>query len=86
MDISFILTIVLCAAAVFCFIKLISAPVRLLFKFIINMASGFIILLVTEFILGFFNLSIGISFITCLIAGICGIPGVIVMLLLKLLF
>jgi len=86
MDMSMILTLILIAAAVFCFIRLISAPLRFIFKFIINMISGFVILLVTEIVLGFFNLSIGMSIFNCLVAGICGIPGVVVLLLLKLLF
>lgn len=85
MDISMILTVVLIAAALFCFIKLISAPVRLLFKFIINMVSGFAILLVTDLVLGFFDLSIGISLFNLLVAGVCGIPGVIVLVLVTLL-
>lgn len=80
-----IMTVALIGAALFCFIKLISAPVRLIFKFIINMVSGFCILLVTEFILGFFDISVGINLFNCLVAGICGIPGVIVLVLVKLL-
>lgn len=85
MDVSMILTAILIGAALFCFIKLISAPVRLIFKFVINMVSGFLILLVTEFILGFFNISIGMSLFNCLVAGICGIPGVIVLVLINIL-
>ena len=85
MDMSMILTAVLIGAALFCFIKLISAPVKMILKFIINMVSGFLILLVTEFVLGFFDLSIGFSLFNCLVAGICGIPGVVVLVLLKLL-
>ena len=81
---SFVLTIVLIVAALYCFIKLISAPLRFLWKFAINMASGFLILLVCEIVLGFFDLSIGINLFNCLVAGICGIPGVVVLLILKL--
>lgn len=85
MDISLILTVILAVAALFCFIKLLSAPIRFIFKFIFNMASGFLILLVCEIVLGFFNISIGINLINCLIAGICGIPGVVVLLLIQIL-
>ena len=85
MDMSMILTVVLIAAALFCFIKLISAPVRLIFKFVINMVSGFVILLVTELVLGFFDISLGFTIFNCLVAGVCGIPGVIVLVLIKLL-
>lgn len=80
-----ILTVALIAAALFCFIKLISAPVRLIFKFVINMVSGFVILLVTELVLGFFDISLGFTIFNCLVAGVCGIPGVIVLVLIKLL-
>lgn len=80
-----ILTVVLIAAALFCFIKLISAPVKLIFKFIINMVSGFVILLITELVLGFFDISLGFSIFNCLVAGVFGIPGVIVLVLIKLL-
>ena len=69
----------------FCFIKLISAPVKLIFKFIINMVSGFVILLITELVLGFFDISLGFSIFNCLVAGVFGIPGVIVLVLIKLL-
>lgn len=86
MDISVILTLVLVVAALYCFIKLISAPLKMFFKFIINMVSGFLILFVTEIILGFFDISLGMNLINCLIAGICGIPGVVVLIILKLLF
>lgn len=85
MDLTLILTIVLAVAALYCFIKLISAPMRFIFKFIVNMISGFLILLVCEIILGFFNLSIGITLFNCLVAGICGIPGVVVLLLIQIL-
>ena len=85
MDMSMILTVVLIAAALFCFIKLISAPVKLIFKFIINMVSGFVILLITELVLGFFDISLGFSIFNCLVAGVFGIPGVIVLVLIKLL-
>lgn len=85
MDLTLILTVVLAVAALYCFIKIISAPMRFIFKFIVNMASGFLILVVCEIVLGFFNISVGINLFNCLVAGICGIPGVIVLLLIQIL-
>ena len=85
MDLSLILTIILVVAALYCFIKLISAPMRFILKFIFNMISGFIILLVCEIVLGFVDISIGINALNCFIAGICGIPGVVVLLLIEFL-
>ena len=81
-----ILTIVFIGLCVFAFIKILAAPIKGILKFILNMATGFLLLLAAEFILGFFNFSIGINFINCLTAGILGIPGVILLVLLKILF
>ena len=85
MDTSLILVVVLIAAALYCFIKLLAAPMKLLWKFVLNVASGFLILLLCEFVLGFFDISLGITVFNCLVAGVCGIPGVVVLILLKIL-
>lgn len=86
MDLSFLPVILLIAAALYCLIKLVAAPMRLLRKFIVNTVVGFLMLLAAEIVLGFFDISLGISLAKCFIAGVCGIPGVIVMILLVIFF
>ena len=81
-----LLPYVFIALAVFAFIKLISAPIRLIFKLLLNMVSGFFLLLIAEIICGFFDFSIGITAVNCLISGVLGIPGVILLVLAKILF
>lgn len=82
---STILTVLFIGLCVFALIKLIAAPMKLIFKLLINMASGFLLLIVAEFICGFFNFSIGINALNCFISGFLGIPGVILLVLIKIL-
>ena len=81
-----ILTVVFIGLCVFAFIKILSAPIKGILKFILNMITGFLLLLAAEFICGFFDFSVGISYLNCLVAGVLGIPGVILLILLKILF
>ena len=56
----------------------------LFLKLLLHAGLGFLLLLVEELIGGFFDFSLGISFINCLVAGILGIPGVIILVLIKI--
>lgn len=78
-----IITIAAIVVAVYAFLKLLSAPIKLAVKLLLHAASGFLLLLVEEFIAGFFDFSLGINFINCLVAGVLGIPGVILLIVIK---
>ena len=80
-----ILTIAFIVLCIYAFIKLIAAPMKIIFKLLLNMVSGFLLLLVAEFICGFFDFSIGITAVNCLVSGFLGIPGVILLVLMKIL-
>lgn len=79
-----IITIAAIAVAIYAFLKLLAAPIKLIFKLLLHAASGFLLLLLEEFIAGFFDFSLGINFINCLVAGVLGIPGVILLIVLKI--
>ena len=66
--------------------KIAAAPIKLIFKLMLNALSGFLLLILANFISGFFDFSIGINLVSCLISGIFGIPGVAFLILLKLIF
>lgn len=80
--------IILAAAAVFVFlfIKLLTKPIKGLLKFALHAALGYVLL----FIVNFFGSTVGIGLDTNLlnaaIIGFFGVPGVIVLVLLKLFF
>lgn len=65
-------------------VKVFSWPIKLLVKLIINGILGVILLFVFNFIGQNFGVTIGINAITALIAGFCGIPGVIFLVIFKL--
>ncbi len=67
-------------------IKLFTGPLKLIAKLLINGVIGVILLFITNLIGSYFGIQIGINLVTALIAGICGIPGVIFLVIFKLLF
>jgi inhibitor of the pro-sigma K processing machinery len=64
--------------------KILAWPIKLLFKLLVNAVLGAILLLVVNFVGSYFNFSLGINWITALIAGFFGIPGVIFLIIFKL--
>lgn len=80
----FLITIVLMSIVVVA--KIAAAPIKKIFKLLLNALSGFLLLIVANLISGFFDFSIGINLLSCLISGVFGIPGVAFLILLKLLF
>ncbi|ERI93003.1 pro-sigmaK processing inhibitor BofA [Clostridiales bacterium oral taxon 876 str. F0540] len=69
----------------FLVVKLFSWPIKILFKLIANAFLGVILLLIVNFIGGYFNFFIGINWVTALVAGFLGVPGVIFLIIFKLL-
>ena len=65
--------------------KILAAPIRLVFKLLLNALCGFALLIVVNIISGFFDFSVEINFINVLVAGCFGIPGALLLVLLKIL-
>ena len=55
-------------------------PIKLLWKLLFNSAVGLILLLVVNYIAGYFSFSLPINVITVLIAGFLGLPGIILLI------
>ena len=76
-----IVKMVLFAAAVvvalYVLVRILAAPIRKIFKLLINAVCGFALLFAANFIGGFFDFQIPVNILTCVIAGAFGIPGVI---------
>ena len=66
--------------------KILAAPIKLVFKLLLNALCGFLLLIVVNIISGFFDFSVEINLINVLIAGCFGIPGALLLVLLKILF
>lgn len=66
--------------------KLFSLPIRWIFKLLINTAAGLVFLFLFNYIGAFIGLALGINIINAVIIGILGIPGLILLLLVKWIF
>lgn len=72
-------------AILFCVLTVIfSKPIGTFMKIIVNSALGGICLIAFNFISQIFGFFIGINVLTALTVGILGIPGFIMLLMLKL--
>ncbi len=80
------LLIVGVAVAVYVLFKILSAPIKWVFKLLINGVIGFLLLFLANFVGGFFNFAIPVNLLTCVIAGAFGIPGVIFLVVMVLFF
>ena len=61
-------------------------PLKILFKLLYNAVIGAIFLFVLNFAGSYFDFSIAINPFTALVVGFLGIPGIILLVLLKLFF
>ena len=82
-------TLLLIAAVVvaaYVLIKILAAPIKKVFKLLINAVCGFALLFIANFVGGFFNFAIPVNILTCIIAGAFGIPGVIFLVVVVIFF
>lgn len=80
-----IIAFIACLFFLFIIGKVFIVPLKTIFKFILNSIIGGIIIFIINFIGGVFNFHIGLNLITSIFVGILGIPGAIVVVLIKLL-
>lgn len=78
--------VIICILLVVLLFKIIKTPLKWAFKLLLNAASGFIALVILNFFGGIVGLSLTVNLVNCLVAGILGLPGVVLLLILKYLF
>ena len=78
--------VAVCVFLLILFIVLLAKPLKWIFKLLLNALSGFIALILLNFVGGFFGFSLTVNFLNCLIAGFLGMPGVILLIAIKYLF
>ncbi|MBU3114018.1 pro-sigmaK processing inhibitor BofA family protein [Clostridium lacusfryxellense] len=66
-------------------VKLFSWPLKILAKLVFNCVLGVVLLLLVNFLGGYVNIFIPINAVSALIAGFLGVPGVIFLIIFKLL-
>ena len=66
-------------------VKLFSWPLKILVKLILNGVFGVLLLLIANFIGNYVGINIAINAVTALISGFLGVPGVIFLIIFKML-
>ena len=76
----------LCAFVVLGIIQLFSAPLKLALKVLLNTLLGFAALYIVNLASGLTGFSLGLNLFNALVIGILGIPGLVLLVLLRLVF
>ena len=67
-------------------LKLLKKPIKWVFKLLLHALFGYICLFLFNCVGAWFGLSIEITWLSAIVTGVLGIPGVILLLVLKYLF
>ena len=82
-----IIVIVILAAIAFSFIgllfKLLKGPLKLVWKLLLHALLGFVFLFVFNFFGAWVGLGLDMSWLNAAVAGVFGVPGVVVLLIIK---
>lgn len=80
------LAVIIAVFFIWLIIKVFATSIKWAFKLLINAILGFVMLFIFNFLGGFIGLSISVSWLSAIIAGIFGIPGIIILLIIEIFF
>ena len=84
MDFNNIITYIACIFFLFIFGKIFIVPIKIIWRLVINSLLGGLIIFIINFIGSFFGFHIGLNLITSIFVGILGIPGALLIVIIKL--
>lgn len=84
MDINIIISVVICIIFLLIFGKIFLLPVKKIFKLVLNTGLGALAIFIINTIGTSFGFHIGLNIINALTVGILGIPGAVLLILLKI--
>ncbi|HZK87473.1 MAG TPA: pro-sigmaK processing inhibitor BofA family protein [Syntrophomonas sp.] len=70
---------------IFIIAQIITKPIKLVWKLVINSIIGLVLLMLTNYIGAYFNFSLPLNILTVLISGFLGIPGILLLICFQLL-
>ena len=85
MDFNNIIAYIACIFFLFIFGKLFIVPIKTILKLVLNSVLGGVVIFLINFIGAYFNFHVGLNLVTSIFVGLLGIPGAVVVVLLKLL-
>lgn len=78
-----ILTIIIAVFLIWLVIKIFATPVKWALKLLLNALIGFVMLFIFNFLGGFIGLSLSVGWLSAIVAGVFGIPGIVLLLLIE---
>ena len=84
-SLSLIVVIAAIVLAVILVLRLLSKPIRFVFKLLINTMLGFVLLWLINFFGGEIGIELSLTLVNALVVGFLGIPGVLLLLALHFL-
>ena len=84
MDFNSVITFLACIIFLFIIGKVFAVPFRSVFKLVINSVFGGILIYIINLIGAGFNFHIGLNILTSLLVGLLGIPGAMLLIILKI--
>lgn len=84
MDTNTIITYLACICFLFIFGRLFVLPIKTILKLVVNSIFGGILIYVINWIGSIFSFHIGLNFITAILVGILGVPGAVLLIIIKL--
>ena len=74
-----ILKVIIIAIVVLVLLKIISLPIRLLWKLLINTACGLVMLVLVNLLAPLTGVTFDLNFVTAATAGFLGLPGILLL-------
>lgn len=84
LDTNTLIVYLACICFLFLFGRIFILPIKSVLKLVLNSILGGVIIYVINLIGGVFSFHIGLNYITAILTGILGIPGVVLLIILKL--
>lgn len=84
MDIN-IITYLACICFIFIFGRIFIVPIKKILKLVLNSILGGVVIFIINLIGANFGFHIGLNFLTSILIGLLGLPGVVCLIIIKLL-
>ena len=85
MDTNTVITYLACICFLFIFGKIFSVPLMKIIKLVINSVIGALLIFIINQVGSYFDFHIGLNIATAIFVGILGIPGTVLLVVLKFL-
>ncbi len=78
-----VLTVIIAVFLLWLVIKIFATPIKWALKLLLNAIIGFVMLFIFNFLGGFIGLSLSVGWVSAIVAGVLGVPGIILLLLIE---